>query len=259
MSSKKQFMKNFLKQYRLILIAFVIFIAMLLVFWFAVRPMYFKILSLRDAIEQENARQENQQKQIKRLPELKNQYERVVSEERYFDILLTEDKVVGFIRILEGLAGETGVVVKIQSNETKLEEVKKKSSKDKDAEEEGEGTEKKEKLLSDYLPYPEYLRLTLTVEGDYSALVAFLSRLETLPVALDVMGIEVKQPLRDDNSRDGDVRAVNPFATESTKTPSETTPDNGDGTTDEVPSELTKPLSPRLEAVIDLIVYVDKK
>jgi hypothetical protein len=250
-------MKNFLKQYRLILMALVIFLAMVLVFWFAVKPMYMKILSLRDAIQQENVRQENQQKQIKRLPELKSQYERVISEEGFFDILLTEDKIVGFIRILESLAGETGVEVKIQSNETKIEEVvKKKTTKEKEDEEAAETTEKKEKLLSDYLPYGEYLRLTLTVSGDYSALVAFLSRLETLPIALDVMGIEVKQPLRDDNSRDGDVRAVNPFAEESTSKDANT---KEAGATDEVPKELTKALSPKLEAVIDLIVYVDKK
>ena len=251
-------MKNFLKQYSLILTALAIFLAMALTGWFLVKPLYGQMLGLRDEIQQEHVRQENQQKQIKRLPELKSQYERVISEEGFFDILLTEDKVVGFIRTLEGLASDTQVEVKIQSNELKVEEVVQKKSRSQNTEEETVADEKKEKVLSDYLPYKDYLRLTLTVSGDYSALVAFLSRLETLPVALDVIGVDVKQPLRDDNSREGDVRAVNPFATSTQPTQGE---ENKDGSVsgESIPKELTEPLSPKLEAVIDLLVYVDKE
>ncbi len=252
-------MKNFLKQYSLILTAIAIFLAMVLTGWFLVKPLYGQMLSLRDEIQQEHVRQENQQKQIKRLPELKSQYERVVSEEGFFDILLTEDKVVGFIRTLEGLASETKVEIKIQSNELKVEEVVQRKSRTQNTEEEDAAvSEKKEKNLSDLLPFGEYLRLTLTVSGDYSALVAFLSRLETLPVALDIIGIEVKQPLRDDNSLEGDVRAVNPFSAEAGVV-QEGENKEGSPTDENIPKELAQPLSPKLEAVIDLLVYVDKK
>jgi len=251
-------MNKFLKQYRLVIIAIVIFLAMALTAWFLVRPLYGKVLGLRDEIQKERVRQENQQKQIKRLPELKSQYERVVSEEGFLDILLTEDRVVGFIRTIEGLASDAQVDVKIQSNDLKIEEIPQRKGNKTQAEnsEEDESSQsngKKEKTLADYLPYPDYLRLTLTVSGDHSAIISFLSRLETLPVALDVMGIDVKQPLRDDNSREGDVRAVNPFTTD-TAQQGDT---NKEG--DNVPEELTQALSPKLEAVIDLIVYVDKK
>ena len=66
-------MSKFFKQYRLVIIAIVIFLAMALTAWFLVRPLYGKVLSLRDEIQKERVRQENQQKQIKRLPELKSQ------------------------------------------------------------------------------------------------------------------------------------------------------------------------------------------
>lgn len=254
-------MKYFFQQHKLLIIAFLILVAMVLTAWFGVRPLYLKVLALRNLVQEEIVRQENQQKQIKRLPELKSQYERVVGEERFFDILLTEDKVVGFIRILEGLAGETKVAVKIQSNETKVEEVVKKKSSNKDSTAEGDeakGEEEKPKTLANLIPYGEYIRLTLTVTGDYTNIVAFVSRLETLPVALDVLGIEIRQPLRDDNSREGDVRAVNPFAAvESVSSDASTNPDGSKA--DTISAELTKPLSPKLEAVIDLVVYVDKK
>lgn len=250
-------MSAFFRQYKIFIVAAVIFLAMLLTAWFFIRPLYLKVFALRDAVQEEIERQANQQRQIKRLPDLKSQYERVTAEEHFFDILLTESKVVGFIRTLEALATETNVEVKIQSNETKLEEVTKKKSGKDTATEDGGGSEteeeKKPKTLASFIPYSDYLRLTLTVTGDYSDLVAFVSRLETLPVALDIFGIEIRQPLRDDNSREGDVRAVNPFAAEGADT------NKDQAASDKVPEELTKPLSPKLEAVIDLVVYVDKK
>jgi hypothetical protein len=252
-------MKNFLKQHSLVWTALAIFLAMALTGWFLVKPLYGQMLGLRDEIQQEHVRQENQQKQIKRLPELKSQYERVIGEEGFFDILLTEDKVVGFIRTLEGLASDTKVEVKIQSNELKVEEGAQRKTRAQNTEEGAvAANEKKEKNLSDLLPYGEYLRLTLTVSGDYSDLAAFLSRLETLPVALDIIGVDVTQPLRDDNSREGDVRAVNPFVIMTEPAQGE---ENKEGSVSEenIPQELTQPISPKLEAVIDLVVYVDKE
>ncbi len=254
-------MKNFLRQYKLTVWTLVLVLLIGLTGWFGVFPLYKKIFALRDEIQQEIVHQQNQAEQIKRLPELKNQYESVLREESYFDILLTEDKVVSFIRTLEGVANESDVEVKIQSNDTELETQTKKKASNKDDTTNGDTTtenndEKKPKLLTDLLPFSHYLRLTLTLKGDYTALGTFLSRLESLPVSLDVISVEIRQPVREDNSQDGDVRAVNPFsATDSANPTKGSDTPLKDGT---LPVELTQPLSPKLEMVVDLLVYVDK-
>jgi len=264
-------MNNTLKKYRLTFIAFLILGIMILTAVFGIAPMYKKVLVLRDDIQKEMAKKENQEKQIKRLPELKTQYENVIKEEGHLDILLTEERVVPFIQTIEGLAIVTGTEIKIQSNDAKIEEpVKKKIVSDNkgDSEDVSQSETKKEKTLGNSLPYDNYLRLTLTVKGDYSELVDFLAKLETLPVALDVLGMDIHQPLREDDTTEGDVRSVNssPF-TQTVEAASDTlVAETGDNQstnetsqTQEVAPEVIKPLSPKLEAVFDVAVYTAKQ
>lgn len=255
-------MKEILKKYKLTLIALGILALMVGTFWFAIRPMFEKIDTLRIAIQQEITRKQHQEKQIKKLPELKNQYEAVLGEERYFDILLTEDRVVGFIRTLEALARDTKTEIKIESNEMPLVSTppkKAKATQTDEGDEEKVPEKKEEKLLADILPFNEHLRLTLRVKGDYASVVAFLMKLETLPVALDVLAVSMQQPLPDEATRSGDVQSASPFA----PVPSTTEGDDSatpteEGATEEK-SELIKPVSPQLEGVFDIVVYVDKK
>jgi hypothetical protein len=259
-------MKDILVKYKMTLTAILILSIMILTAWFGMVPMYKKVLSLRDDIQKELARKENQEKQIKRLPELKNQYEGIIAEESHLDILLTEDKVVAFIQTLEGLAQSTGTEVKIQSNDVKFEEPvkKKKTPADKSTASDDDNQvvdENQEKTLASMLPYDKYLRLTLTVKGDYSELVDFLQKLETLPVALDVLGVEIRQPIREDGDTQGDVRsAPSPFTKPIEAVGDLVAPDGQNSEKpEEIAPELVKPISPQLEAVFDVAVYTAKK
>ncbi len=94
------------------------------------------------------------------------------------------------------------------------------------------------------------------MKGDYTEIVAFLHELETLPVALDVLGVEVRQPIRSDNIGQGDVRSVNPFVAEGDVTASS---ESGEKKGEEVPAEIAAPISPQLEAVFDTVIYIAKK
>ncbi len=256
-------MRNFIRKYNFAIVLLLMLSLMGGTLWFGIVPMYQKIISLRDDIQKEVAHKENQERQIKRLPEIKSQYDKVLSEERYFDILLTENRMVALIQTIEALANQTGTEITIQSNAAKFEDlVKKKSSSDKSAEKTGEGSseeankEAAKKTLTNPLPYPDYLRLTLTVKGDYTEIVAFLHELETLPVALDVLGVEVRQPIRSDNIGQGDVRSVNPFVAEGDVAASS---ESGEKKGEEVPAEIAAPISPQLEAVFDTVIYIAKK
>ncbi len=256
-------MKDFFKKYQLTIGTVALILLMGLTGWFGILPLYQQIFSLRDEIQKEIVRQQNQEKQLKYLPELKKQYDAVLVDEGYFDILLTEEKVVSFIRTVEGVASESDVEIKIQSNDAALDTpTKKKGASNNDEttanNPASDGDQKKSKLLAELLPFGNSLRLTLTLKGDYAALVKFLSRLESLPVALDVVSVEVRQPIQNDNSTEGDVRSVNPFtgtgdAGQTNKTSPDISKDGG------LPAEITQPISPKLEMVVDLLVYVDKQ
>ena len=80
-------MRNFFKKYNFVITLLFMISIMGGTFWWGVVPMYQKIINLRDDIQKEVARKENQERQIKRLPEIKSQYDKVLSDEGYFDIL----------------------------------------------------------------------------------------------------------------------------------------------------------------------------
>jgi hypothetical protein len=252
-------MRNFFKKYNFVITLLFMISIMGGTFWWGVVPMYQKIINLRDDIQKEVARKENQERQIKRLPEIKSQYDKVLSDEGYFDILLTENRMVALIQTIEALATQTGTEIAIQSNAAKFEDSVKKKSTDKSSEKSddaaGDETTKEtaKKTLINSLPYPDYLRLTLTVKGDYTEIVAFLHELETLPVALDVLGVEVHQPIRSDSIGQGDVRSVSPFVAEGS------TASSAEKKEGEVSPEIVTPISPQLEAVFDTVIYIAKK
>ena len=252
-------MRNFFKKYNFVITLLFMISIMGGTFWWGVVPMYQKIINLRDDIQKEVARKDNQERQIKRLPEIKSQYDKVLSDEGYFDILLTENRMVALIQTIEALATQTGTEIAIQSNAAKFEDLVKKKSTDKSSEKSddaaGDETTKEtaKKTLVNSLPYPDYLRLTLTVKGDYTEIVAFLHELETLPVALDVLGVEVHQPIRSDSIGQGDVRSVSPFVAEGSAASSA---EKKEG---EVSPEIVAPISPQLEAVFDTVIYIAKK
>ncbi len=263
-------MKNFFKKYSFVITLLLIITLMGVTFWFGIVAMYQKAVSLRDDIQKEIAHKENRERQIKRLPEIKSQYETVLSEEGHFNILLTEDRMVGLIQTMESLAEKTGTEVAIQSNSAKFEDQTKKktATKSEDASDDAEAKKDNsqddtKKTLASSLPYPNYLRLTLTVKGDYTEIVNFLHSLETLPVALDVLGVEVKQPIRTDDLGQGDVRSVTPFQSSGDLVaPTDQGQTNGDQANkdgEKVPSEIAKPISPQLEAVFDTVIYIAKK
>ena len=157
-------MRNFFKKYNFVITLLFMISIMGGTFWWGVVPMYQKIINLRDDIQKEVARKENQERQIKRLPEIKSQYDKVLSDEGYFDILLTENRMVALIQTIEALATQTGTEIAIQSNAAKFEDSVKKKSTDKSSEKSddaaGDETTKEtaKKTLVNSLPYPDYSR-----------------------------------------------------------------------------------------------------
>ena len=74
-------MRNFFKKYNFVITLLFMISIMGGTFWWGVVPMYQKIINLRDDIQKEVARKENQERQIKRLPEIKSQYDKVLRDE----------------------------------------------------------------------------------------------------------------------------------------------------------------------------------
>lgn len=249
---------SFPKKYQSFAVLLSLFAAMGGIVWLGMFPLERSVQNTMRAIEEFHAGRENRERQVGRLPELQGQYEAILANEQALDILITEDEVVDFVKTVERLAKNQNIILSITSKDGgKVSEPKKVVAKPKAAD--GENTDlADEKALTkeapasimSTLPYDRYLSLSIKAEGSYRDVVAFLDKLETLPLGLDVVGMEVKK--KESEPETGSSRPLNPSnpfailgdATEiSVQQPLPEVPIQGEDT---------------LEAVFDLLVYVKK-
>ncbi len=195
-------MNGFLRQkYGLILLV-AISVAMGLTYWFGIRKMVETIRVERDDIQRMLVIRENRSHQLSRLEEYGDQYARIVNDEKWLNVFTARDEMIGFVRRLESLAEEGDVAVVLEVREVpkpskKAKTVVKPVKTDEKEEEKGEATEavgdkkeKKETSILESLPSTTYTYLGLRVIGETEKVVRYLHKVETLPVALDVVSVE---------------------------------------------------------------------
>lgn len=198
-----------------------------LVGWFGVRFLLSTIQEKMDEIQKLSVTREHREKQSERLPDLEAQHTLIAENEDRIGIILTKDRIVEFIQEIERLAQDEGVTVEIESRdnaflESKVTPVEKKDTPAKStattsdkAEVTAEPVKKvpagKETGIITELPLKKYLKLTITVIGEYGDAVQFLHRLETLPYALDVIGLNMKQRSEEDDLVAVESGTLNPF------------------------------------------------
>lgn len=203
-----------------------------LIGWFGIRPFLSTIQEKMDDIQKLSVTREHREKQLERLPELEAQHALISEHEDRLGIILTKDRIVEFIQEIEQLALEEDVAVEIESRDNAFLESKVTVAEKKDAPAKSAATptEKaeaaaepakkapasKETGIVTELPLKKYLKLTITVTGGYGNVVSFLHRLETLPYALDVIGLNMKQRAEDADLISTGSAAFNPFVGEAT-------------------------------------------
>lgn len=203
-----------------------------LIGWFGIRPFLSTIQEKMDDIQKLSVTREHREKQLERLPDLEAQHALISEHEDRLGIILTKDRIVEFIQETEQLAQEEGVAVEIKSRDNAFLESKVTVTEKKDvpaksaatptdkAEAAAEPAKKapasKETGIVTELPLKKYLKLTITVTGEYGNVVRFLHRLETLPYALDVIGLNMKQRTEDADLISTGSAVFNPFVGEAT-------------------------------------------
>ena len=225
-----------------------------LITWFGIIPFQGRITEKADSIQEFFASRENRERQIGKLPDLQKQAESIVADGPALRILLSEDKIVNFVKTLEGLATETGTTIAIQATGN-------------DAIEDGtlaSGEVKKKRVqlknesvpisIIDSLPYNHYLHVTVTVAGSYRDIILFLHKMETLPFGIDVVGLKIRPHAQGKQSVLPSSPGNNPFLVLSSGTLVA-----GDTASNPSPETTANPLplSP-LEASFETVIYLSK-
>lgn len=222
-----------------------LFLAMILVLWFGILPLQKQVAIQRDEIQKFHTARENRNRQLAVLSDLRKQYEGIIRDERVLNILLTDNQIVDFIKIVEEEARTAQVEVAISALDQSAAIVERKPKKE---EKDGEDGEKKSKeaikTLVDEAPFGRFLPLNIRIVGPYEKMVLFLHKLETLPIALDVTSLAI-EPYTDEDEPRARREGSNPFL-----------PALGD------PSDATvsaPAAEGQLKTTLEVLVYADKK
>lgn len=243
-------MKKFFSKYSF-LVSFIALIAVMgLGLWLGILPLQERVAIQRDEIQKFHTARENRNRQLAVLSELRKQFEVIIRDEHVLNILLTDNQIVDFIRIVEEEARAAQVEVTISARDqgaTIVERKPKKEEKEEEDEEKKKEKAKKEvKTLVDEAPFARFLPLNIRVVGSYEQTVLFLHKLETLPIALDVISLAV-EPFEEENKPAARRDASNPFV-----------PVLGDASTESTPAPSSSD-EERLQATFEVLVYADKK
>jgi Tfp pilus assembly protein PilO len=229
-----------------------------LVAWFGIRLLLSTIQTKMDVIQQHAVTREYRERQLDKLPELEAQHALIAQHADSLGIILTKDRLIGFIEALERVARDEGVKIKIESREnafleSKVTVIEKKANpsnpapaSDTKGEDQG-GTEKKkasaakETGIITELPLKKYLRLTISLSGEYKNIVRYVHRLESLPYALDIIGMDLRVKPEEVVNAVPESGALNPF----------------DATLVPAPSQTERPESNILDATFETIMYMN--
>lgn len=267
-------MNGFFKQKYGLILFVGIFIAMGLTYWFGIRKMVDAIRTERDDIQRMLVIRENRNHQLGRLEEYDAQYERIVNDEKQLDVFMGRDNMVEFVRQLESLAEEEGVSVVLEAREAPKPTKKKPASKPVDEKNSGKNdaevpTDKKEKKdpsIFESLPSNTYTYLGLHVIGETEKVVRYLHKVETFPIALDIIAIEALRKENPDFSQERE--SEKPVSVEEQGAPLISTDESvsqeeGRDIFAEVPEEIVSKKSEtkafRVEVTADLVVYHSKE
>lgn len=236
---------------KLAVTAFLLAVTMGLLFWFGMRPLQDSVWQRMNGIQKIYTDRENRERQVARLPDLTKQYEAIQADQGTLDILLSDDRIVDFVKTLEAFAADNHVGITITSKDNGAI-VDRKANSPKTAVKSSDPSDtpasstasKAPPALSDTLPFDRYVQLSLQLSGTYADTIAFLGRLETLPYGLDVIGVDVKSDDGDQGKAGRGTSGTNPFVV------------SQPASTEDVAPAVAPPA--RVKATYDMVLYLKK-
>lgn len=205
--------------------AVLVFLSAFAVLFLVIFPLHQRIRAEGDDIQKIVAKIENSERKIARLPEFESQHAVIRANENRIRLLVSEDRVVDFIREVETLAFKTGGEVTIaQGDATTAGKGKATPVVDKDG---TNGSDSgKAKSLPEQLPWDKSLRLNLRFSGSYPEAANFLHKIETLPYRLDVLSLDFRPVAPEDarSARDADLFFAPPVTGEKDQSSSSSEP-----------------------------------
>lgn len=172
------------------------------VIYFVIFPLQKKIQLESDEIQKVLAKNENTKRRIAELPRLKAEYQKIIDGESSIRLLLSEGRIVDFIREIESLAAENEGSVRITQG-TIGDAAQKKTAAPVDKKAATDTAASQKKNLGDALSWEKTMRLSVKFTGAYPDTINFLHKIETLPYRLDILSIAFRPVPKDKDKNSG--------------------------------------------------------
>jgi hypothetical protein len=231
-------MTNFWKKYKIssVIVLYLLAISMLL--YFVVKPLFAKISISTDKMQEIMINQKNKENRLGEIPKLKDQFAFVQKKEEELSDLLSGDKAVGLIEEIEKIAGDSDNKITIEMKEDKTKNAA--SVKSESAKKEA----KEDSIISD-LPSENYLEMKINLNGTYNNLVKFIKKVESMESFSDIILISIA-PNKDIAEKAGPSGSNNIFI------------EPAAGQAKEITSQENIKKETKLDSTISIVFYIKK-
>lgn len=182
-------------------------VSMVCTYWLGIHVLGLRIIDRQEDIQQALVLRENRERQLGKLEEYQSQYDRILKDEEKLTVFTSRENMIHFIKQLEGLAKESDVHITIEARESVVPKTGKPVIPDADKKSDEKTSaqadaKKKDLSILGNLPTTEYTSLALHVSGESKKVMVYLHKVETLPVALDIIALDAlrkeKEPSKDE-------------------------------------------------------------
>lgn len=181
------------KKYKLWIVAIAYLAVAGLALVFIVAPLRDRTFKLAENLQRSKVDGEMNQIKIARISETEKQRKYFQEKTSWLDGFLDYNEEMDFIKKLEALSEETGNKIALKIEEPLLKTEKKVTGK---TSEEEDDNKKKEDIIST-LPYPKYIILRISLQGNYDGLFQFIQKLENFDYYVNITSLQLQRGIAD--------------------------------------------------------------
>lgn len=183
-------MKNFLEKYKIYLAISSYLIFSFILFHWGIFPYLKKMQQKSDDIQAKLIDNEMSESRLKKIPDMEDAYNEYEKNKVAFDVMLDSNNEVSFIKKIEDIASKTGNEIALRVIDVEMNKNEKRAI--------ARGQE--EKPIDDSLNHKDFLKMEITLKGNYVGLVNFVNKLENLSSYVNVLSIDSKKETKSEEN-----------------------------------------------------------
>ena len=177
------------KQHKEYIVTISIIVCGVLLVWFGILPMRERIRNRMNRVQELIVDREIRNESVSIISELRDHRDIVSREGGRLNIVISKGAIVDLVKIVEGIAKETDNAITISTKDQSIiPVVPVRTKKDSVSVKTGDAASE---TLAGSLPSDHGIGISIELTGNYSSIVRFIQRLESMPYATDIVALSL--------------------------------------------------------------------